>query len=92
MSNEVIFHLVKVVIAAGMVLCAILVWRKTRDTTWVLMVFAAIFWYAQILLDLLEALSLVSAFPLAIRIIAHSLPLIMFSSALLSLKPDRDIF
>ena len=92
MSSITILNLVKMAIAACMLLCAIIVWRKTRDTTWVLMVFTAITWYVQIVLTLLEAVSLLPTLSLAVRIVIHSLPLLCFTIALITFNPDRDLF
>lgn len=87
-----IFYLTKLVLAMGMLFCAITVWRRTRDTKWMLMVFTAILWYVQILLGFLESASLLYALPLSIRIIVHALPLVTFSLALLKFKRDHDLF
>ena len=92
MSDAIILNLVKMALAACMLFCAIMVWRKTRDTTWVLMVFAAITWYAQIALTLLESASLLPTLSLAVRISIHSLPLLCFTIALITFNPDRDLF
>lgn len=87
-----VFHVVKLILAMVMLLCAILVWRRTRDTTWVLLVCTAIFWYVQIVLDFLETVALLPPLSMALRIIIHALPLIAFSLAFLKFKYDRDLF
>lgn len=86
-----VVHLIKVSLAAVMLFCAILVWARTRDTTWVLMVFTALFWYVQILLDFLEAISVISVLPLPAQITIHALPLVTFSLAFVKFRNSRKL-
>lgn len=86
------FHFIKLILAMVMLFCAILVWKRTRDATWILMVFTALLWYIQILLDFLEVAAIIATLPLMVQIIVHVLPLVTFSLALLKFKYDHDLF
>lgn len=86
-----VFEFIKLAVAAGMLFSAILVWNRTRDTKWVLMVCTAILWYAQIMLDFLASVAFIVALSPVVEMVVHSLPLITFSLALLKFRYDHDL-
>ena len=85
--NDVLLMLVRLGAGAIATFLAILLWSKTRDIAWVLVVMGVLVTYAEIVLDTLERFGIVSdqiylvnGFPL-VKILLANLPLVFISIA-----------
>jgi hypothetical protein len=54
MSNTVLLMMIQLVSGALVTLFAILLWSKTRDSSWMLVIIGVILWYGRILFEALE--------------------------------------
>ncbi len=88
-AGELVFLVSRLLTAALAAFCAIVLWSRTRDLAWMLVVIGAISSYAEILFDLLARFGLVdearyslAGIPVG-RILLANLPFIFLIAALL---------
>ena len=94
-SGQVVFAYSRLILGAAAAFFAILLWSKTRDIAWVLMVAGAIVMYVEAVYSIMELLGIVSAnvlfigsFSLA-AILLPALRMVFFIAALLIMVMRR---
>ena len=60
MNEELILMMIKLIVGAFATLFAILLWARTRDTAWMLVIVSAIFSYGYLFLETLQFFGLLS--------------------------------
>lgn len=73
-ETEIIFFTIKLFLGGIIAFLAIMLWSKTRDFSWMFLVFAAVTGYSAIVFDLLLKLGFVTA--KEISILGNEIPLI----------------
>lgn len=73
-ETEIIFFIIKLVLGGIIAFLAIMLWSKTRDFSWMFLVFAAVTGYSAIVFDLLLKLGFVTA--KEISILGNEIPLV----------------
>lgn len=54
MNETILLMMIQLITGAFATLMAILLWAKTRDTAWMLIIIAVVLWYGRILFQALE--------------------------------------
>ena len=73
-ETEIIFFTIKLFLGGIIAFLAIMLWSKTRDFSWMFLVFAAVTGYSAIVFDLLLKLCFVTA--KEISILGNEIPLV----------------
>lgn len=73
-ETEIIFFTIKLFLGGIIAFLAIMLWSKTRDFSWMFLVFAAVTGYSAIVFDLLLKLGFVTA--KEISILGNEIPLV----------------
>ena len=73
-ETEIIFFTIKLLLGGIIAFLAIMLWSKTRDFSWMFLVFAAVTGYSAIVFDLLLKLGFVTA--KEISILGNEIPLV----------------
>jgi hypothetical protein len=70
-TGELVYAASRLILGALAAFCAIMVWSKTRDAAWILVIIGTIAWYAEIVYSLLTLFGI----PDGIGLVIGSLPL-----------------
>ena len=73
-ETEIIFFTIKLVLGGIIAFLAIMLWSKTRDFSWMFLVFAAVTGYSAVVFDLLLKLGFVSA--REVSVLGNQIPLV----------------
>ncbi|WP_294429290.1 hypothetical protein [uncultured Treponema sp.] len=73
-ETEIIFFIIKLLLGGIIAFLAIMLWSKTRDFSWMFLVFAAVTGYSSIVFDLLLKLGFVTS--RQILVLGNEIPLI----------------
>lgn len=90
MSQELIGQIIELVIGGAAFFCAILVWAKTRDVSWVLIVFASLLWYVRIVVHFFLNLGIIAPLFPPIQILINVLPIAILGIALITRYRNND--
>ena len=79
-ESEIIFFIIKLVLGGIIAFLAIMLWSRTRDFSWMFLVFAAITGYSAVVFDLLLKLGFVTS--REIKIFGSEIPLVQLVLAI----------
>ncbi|MBQ9622297.1 MAG: hypothetical protein IJJ71_09460 [Treponema sp.] len=79
-ETEIIFFIIKLFLGGVIAFLAIMLWSRTRDFSWMFLVFAAVTGYSSIVFDLLLRLGFVTA--REISILGNEIPLVQLVLAI----------
>lgn len=79
-ETEIIFFIIKLFLGGVIAFLAIMLWGRTRDFSWMFLVFAAVTGYSSIVFDLLLRLGFVTA--REISILGNEIPLVQLVLAI----------
>lgn len=79
-ETEIIFFIIKLFLGGVIAFLAIMLWSRTRDFSWMFLVFAAVTGYSSIVFDLLLRLGFVTA--REISILGNKIPLVQLVLAI----------
>lgn len=79
-ENEIIFFGIKLVLGGIIAFLAIMLWGKTRDFSWMFLVFAAVTGYSSIVFDLLLRLGFVNS--REISVFGNEIPIVQLILAI----------
>mgnify|MGYP007101871505 CR=1 FL=1 len=80
-ETEIIFFTIKLVLGGVIAFLAIMLWSRTRDFSWMFLVFAAVTGYSALVFDLLLKLGFVSA--REVSILGNQIPLVQLVLAMI---------
>lgn len=84
-AGEIAYTISRLVLGAACSFCAIILWTKTRDAPWTLMVLGILAAYMEIVYSVLVRAGISVGLPVLMPILLSNLPIVFFIAAFLAM-------